>query len=87
MEHATSSRILRAALFTLVPVAYLGVGLQRPLDSYGPTGRVGLSAFCTVFNLVLLLICLLSWNTHRVIAVLGLLACLIWLATLLLPVL
>lgn len=87
MPDSTSSRVLRAALFTLVPAAYLSMGLWRPASSYGPSGREGVSPFCAVLMAAVGLVSLLSWRTYRVAAVLGLLACFLWLAKVLLPVL
>jgi len=63
------------------------MGLWRPASSYGPTGQEGVSPFCGVLMTAVLLVSLLSWSTYRVVAVLGLLACFLWLATVLLPVL
>jgi hypothetical protein len=81
------SKVLRMALFTLVPAAYLSMGLWRPSNSYTPAGREGVSPFCAVLLTAIFLISVLSWNTDRVVAGFGLLACLLWAAVLLLPVL
>jgi hypothetical protein len=81
------SPILRGALFTLVPVAYLSLAFWRPANGYGPAGREGLSAVGVCLMLAVFLVSMLSWDTHRWVAALGLLACFLWLAILLLPVL
>jgi hypothetical protein len=87
MADPTPSRVLRAALFTLVPAAYLSMGLWRPGYYYSHLGRQGISYFCDVLMASVFLVSLLSWKKHRVVAVLGLLACFLWLVVVLLPVL
>jgi hypothetical protein len=90
MAASTSSRILRAALFTLVPAVYLSMmsmKFWRPCNSYGPFGSEGVSPICVGLITAVFLVSVLSWNTHRLVAVLGLLACFLWLAVVLLPVL
>jgi hypothetical protein len=87
MTDLASSRFLKVALFILVPAAYLSVFFWRPADSYGPTGREGVSPFCLVLMAAVFLTSLLSWSQHRVIATLGFIACILWLAVTMLPVL
>src|ERR1019366_7919963 len=88
MTDSTSSRGLRAALFTLVPAAYLSMRFWRPYNSFG-TGFSGTDSFliCGVLMAAVFLVSLLSWSTYRLVAVFGLLACFLWLAVVLLPVL
>ena len=86
MADPTSSKVLRAALFTLVPAAYLSMGLWRPGYYYSHFGREDISYFCDVLMASVFLVSLLSWRTYRVVAVFGLLACFLWLAVVLLPV-
>jgi hypothetical protein len=87
MMISTSSRILRVALFILVPAAYLSMVMWRPASEYTKHGRVGVSPFCAVLMLSVFLVCSLSWSQHRVVAALGFIACFLWLAITLLPVL
>ena len=87
MTESVSSRVLRAALFILVPAAYLSMGFWRPASSYGPTGRIGVSPFCAVLMAAVFLVCLCSWSRYRIVAALGFIACLFWLVVALLPVL
>ena len=87
MAASTPSRVLRAALFTLVPAAYLSMGFWRPYESYGPSGREGVFPICVVLMTAVFSVSILCWNTHRLVAVFGLLACFLWLAVVLLPVL
>jgi hypothetical protein len=87
MAALTSSRILRTALFVLVPAAYLSMVLWRPSDSYRPAGHAGISSVCVVLMPAVLVVSVLSWNTHRLVAFFGLLAGFGWLAVTLLPVL
>jgi hypothetical protein len=87
MAASALSKILRATLFALVPAAYLSMALWRPHDSYGPAGREGLSPVCVVLMPAVLVVSVLSWNTHRLVAFFGLLACFGWLAVYLLPAL
>jgi len=75
------------ALFVLVPAAYLSMAFWRPANSYGPTGREGISPLCAVLMAAVLLVSLLTWTRHPVVASLGLVACILWLAITLLPVL
>jgi hypothetical protein len=88
MTDSTSSRVLRAALFTLVPAAYLSMGFWRPYNSYEKafSGRDSFP-ICGVLMAAVLLVSLLSWSRYRVVAILGLLACFLWIAVVLLPVL
>ena len=87
MTNLTSSRFLRAALFALVPAAYLSMVFWRPANSYSPAGREGISPFLAILMAAVLLTSLLSWNEHRLLVSLGLIACVLWLAVVLLPVL
>jgi hypothetical protein len=87
MIDTRSSKILRAALFILVPTAYVSIRFWRSYEDYGPTGREGISAPCTVLMLAVFVVSLLSWNEYRVVASLGLIACFLYLAAVLLPVL
>ena len=87
MTDSALSRFLRVALFVLVPAAYLSKIFWRPADSYGPTGREGVSPFCAILMAAVFLVSLLSWSQHRVVASFGLIACFLWLAATLLPVL
>jgi len=75
------------ALFLLVPAAYLTMVFWRPANSYGPTGREGISPFCAVLMAAVFLVSLLSWSRYRMRAMLGFIARLLWLAVVLLPVL
>ena len=87
MPDARPSRILRATLFTLVPLAYLSMGLWRPASSYDKSGPVGFPAYAVVLMAAVFLTSLLAWHTHRFVAGLGLLVCFLWLLVGLLPVL
>jgi len=87
MTESASSKVLRAVLFILVPAAYLSIGLWRPASSYGPTGRVEVSPLCAVLMSAVFIVCLCSWSRYRIVASLGFIACLLWLAAVLLPVL
>jgi hypothetical protein len=87
MENSTLSKVLRTALFVLVPAAYLSMRFWRPQESYGPVGHKGMPPICTVLMAAVFLLSVLSWKNHRWVAVFGLLACLLWVAVLLLPVL
>jgi len=87
MTTSTSSRILRAALFTLVPLAYLSMRFWHPASAYGPSGREGVSPVLVGLMSAVVLVSLLSWNRHRLVAVFGLLACFLWIAVVLFPVL
>ena len=82
-----NSRVLRAALFTLVPLAYLSMWFWRPADSFGPSGREGVAPGLVILMSAVALVSVLSWNSHRLVAALGLLACFLWIAVWLLPVL
>lgn len=87
MTDSETSRILRAALFTLVPLAYLSMGLWRPADAYEKYGRVGFPVYAVVLMTSVFIVSVLSWRAHRLVAGLGLLACWLWLMVVLLPVL
>ena len=43
MPNPTANRVLRTALFTLVLLAYLSMGLWSPAGAYTKSGRVGVS--------------------------------------------
>jgi hypothetical protein len=86
MTDSTPSKILRAALFTLVPIAYLSMRFWQPLVTTQYFGdKAGL--FCPVLMAATLLVSLLSWNRHRVVAVLGLVVFFLWFAFWIQPVL
>jgi len=87
MTHSTSTRKFSVALFVLVPLAYLSMALWRPADSFGAFGRTGISPFGASLMAAVFLVSLLSWTRHRVVAALGFIACVLWLAVTLLPVL
>jgi hypothetical protein len=92
MTDSKPSKVLRAALYVLVPAAYLSVVFWRPSgayvsDAYGRIGREGISPFCAALMTTVFLVSLLSWNKQRRMSVLGLLACFLWLTVVLLPVL
>jgi len=71
------SRIFRTALFTLVPIACLSVRFWRPLLTYHYGGD-DTGVFCPVLMGAVLLVSLLSWHRHRVVAALGLLVGFLW---------
>jgi hypothetical protein len=86
MTVSTPSRVLRAALFTLVPIAYLSMRYWRPLVTYYH-GKDDTSLYLfTILMAAILFVSLLSWNKHRVIAMLGMVAYVLWFAFWLLPV-
>jgi hypothetical protein len=86
MTDSVSSRILRAALFTLVPIAYLSMRFWRPLVTYYH-GKDDTSLYLfTILMAAVLVVSLLSRNKHRVVAVLGLAAYVLWFAFWILPV-
>ena len=87
MTSLASSRFLRLALFVLVPAAYMSMVFWHPADSYGPNGREGVSPFLAVLMGAVFLVSLLSWSQHKVIAIFGVIACVLWLAATMLPVL
>jgi hypothetical protein len=77
---------MRAAQFTLVPAAYLSMPFWQV--TYGarhqPEGAF-LHHFCLGLMVVVFALSLVSWNSHRIVAILGFIICLLWLfATLLL---
>jgi hypothetical protein len=78
MTDSVPSRILRAALFTLVPIAYLSMRFWRPLVTYYyGKDDTGLYIF-PILMAAVFVVSLLSWNKHRFVAVLGLAACSLW---------
>ncbi|HEU5397562.1 MAG TPA: hypothetical protein VFV81_10355, partial [Verrucomicrobiae bacterium] len=79
-------RLVRVALYLLVPLAYLSMPFWRPLGHYGKAGADGSSLACTILILAVLVVSLWSWNRHRVVASLGLIACGLYLLMILLPV-
>lgn len=87
MTDSPSSKLLRAGLFVFVPAAYLSMVFSRSADSYGVAGREGVSPLLAGLMAAVFLVSLLSWNRHRLVATLGLFACLLWLGVALLPVL
>jgi hypothetical protein len=87
MTGSLSSRILRAALFTLVPLAYFSFWFWQPVSlSYSPRYSWGLQWMCFGLMASVLLVSILSWRTYRLLAAFGFLVCFLWLATFLLPV-
>ena len=77
MTDSAPSKVLRAALFTLVPIAYLSMRFWQPLITTKYFGdEAGL--LCPVLMAATLFVSLLSWNRHRVVAVLGLVAVILW---------
>lgn len=88
MTDPTSSKILRVALFVLVPVAYLSMGWWQPAGHYMKNGiRVGISPFIAVLMLAVFWVCALYWNQYRLLAIFGFIACFLWLLITFLPVL
>ena len=85
MTDSVPSRVLRAALFTLVPIAYLSMKYWVPL-SQAPYEKLNTGYFCPILMVSVLLVSLLSWNRHRVVAVFGLIACFLWFAFWIMPV-
>jgi hypothetical protein len=86
MTDSVSSRVLRAALFTLVPIAYLSMRFWRPLVTYYYGKDDTSFYFFTIFMSAVLVVSLLSWNKHRAVAVLGLAAYFLWFAFWIQPV-
>jgi hypothetical protein len=82
-----SAKLLTVAVFTLVPAAYLSMPFWRPAAVYGSAGREIAAPMVMLLMLAVLVVSLLSWGTYRLLAALGLLACLLWLCVTLLPVL
>jgi hypothetical protein len=87
VQSESPNKVLRAILFTLVPAAYLSAVFWRPDNDYGPAGRRGMPAGCYFLMVAVFLVSLLCWNVHRIVAALGLVACVLWLVVLFLPVL
>ncbi|HXL72172.1 MAG TPA: hypothetical protein VN963_00985 [bacterium] len=91
MTGSLSSRILRAALFTLVPLAYFSFWFWQPVgDSYSRSYSWGLQWMCIGLMASVFLVSILSWRKHqyRLLAAFGFLVCFLWLAAfLLLPTL
>jgi len=86
MTDSVSSRVLTAALFTLVPIAYLSVCFWRPLVTYYyGKDETGLYILPTLM-LAVLVVSLLSRHKHRLVAMLGLIACFLWFAVWIMPV-
>jgi hypothetical protein len=83
MTNLPLSRFLRVALFILVPVAYLSIRFWRP---YYADGGAEVFPAMTFFMAIVCLVSVLSWSENRLVASLGFVACLLWLATVLLPV-
>jgi hypothetical protein len=82
-----SSKLLSRALYVLVPLAFLNLGLTRPASSYDKTGPVGVPVLGAVLMLAVFILCAANWRNHRLVAALGFFACFLWLAITLLPVL
>jgi hypothetical protein len=74
MDDSTRSKVLRVALYTLVALAYLSIRFWRPAYYIGE----GVTPFLIVLMSAVVLVSLLSWNRHRIVAVLGLLVCFLW---------
>jgi hypothetical protein len=85
MTDSAPSRVLRAALFTLVPIAYLSMRFWVPL-SQAPYEKYSTGYFCPVLMAAVLIVSLLSWHSHRLVAVFGLIACFLWFAFWIMPV-
>ena len=86
MTDSKPSRILRAALFTLVTLAYLSMPLWQPANAYGKNGRTEIPWYVMVLMISVFLVSMVSWRKFRLVAALGLLAFILWLAAVLLPV-
>jgi hypothetical protein len=89
MAVSSSSKILRAVLFALVPTAYLSMGLWRPFDLLAPSGREWDAWGPTLAGLLaaVFVVSLLAWKSCRIVATLGLLVCLLWVCVASFPVL
>lgn len=87
MTDSKPSLILKIALYVLVPAAWLSLPFWQPDSAYGRNGHEGMPGLCTILMAAVLLVSLLSLGTRRLLAVLGLIACFLWLAVWLLPVL
>lgn len=77
-----SSKSLKVALFILVPSAYLRMLLSRLSPIYH---NVPLT--CAILIPAAAVVSVLSLNTHRVVALLGLLPAFLWIMALMLPTL
>ena len=84
MREPGSSRILTVALFALVPAAFLSMRFWRPYSAVGGPDTFLATA---AFMLVVFIASMLGWRKHPLIAALGFIACFLWLACTLLPVL
>jgi len=84
---STPAKVLRAGLFTLVPLAYLSMWFWHPANAYGPASREGVSLGSAALMAAVMLVSLLSWNRSRLVAAFGLLACFLLIGVVLLPVL
>jgi hypothetical protein len=78
---------MKAALYILVPAAYLSMVFWRPAGACGPVGHKEISLPLAMLMAAVFLVSLLSWGKHRVVSSLGFIACILWLAVVLLPVL
>ena len=85
MIDSVSARVLRAALFTLVPAAYLSSRFWVPL-AQARYEKYSTGYFCPVLMAAVLSVSLLSWHKHRVVAVFGLIACFLWFVVWIQPV-
>jgi hypothetical protein len=72
------------ALFALVPAAFLSMRLWQPYSAVGgPEAFLATAAFMSVVFIA----SALGWRRHPLVAALGFIACFLWLACTLLPVL
>ena len=78
MTDSIASRVLRAALFTLVPLAYLSVRFWRPAYWMRYEEDFRISLFCPILMSAVIAVSVFSWRTHRVVAVFGLVASFLW---------
>ena len=87
MTNSSSTKILPAALFTLVPMAYLSIPMWQPsVPSFMPNYSPGLQFACITLMGSVFVVSFLSWRTYRLVSAFGFLACFLWLCIFLLPV-
>jgi hypothetical protein len=87
MTNSTSTKILRAALFTLVPLAYLSMYFWQPVSmSWSPRYSHVLQWLCIILMTAVFSLSLYFRRTYRLVAVFGFLACFLWLLAFMLPV-
>ena len=75
-------------MYILVPAAYLSTPFWRPYNTYGPLGR-DWDATGPALGVLMAVVCMVSvlaWNSNRLLAAFGLLACLLWVCVVLFPV-